>query len=129
MAPSRLSRRAPRLCAALPPRPLTLPDRDAVGAGLLVSLAGCGFDGQPCVGLKIREENRDVRIRRARGLEAEGEAAGRARGTLQRTGVTVRRGIIGDDAAFIDGKSRIALFGFVVSICGLFSVLSSVSPR
>lgn len=120
MAPSPFAVRSPRLCTAVP----SLPDRDAVGAGLLVSLAGCGFDGQPCVGLKIREDNRDVRIRRARGLEVDDLPADDG-ARLQRTGAVVRRGIIGDDEAIIDGRSRVALFGMAASMCCVMSCLST----
>lgn len=123
-----------------------LPDRDAIGAGLLVSLSGCGFGGGPCVGLKIREDSRDVRVRRARAnLSADASApqdgnvsassasaspplgaAGVVEGSAMRAGRG--RGLIGQEGeAFLDGRSRVLLFGAAASICGVMTALGSAA--
>lgn len=95
-------------------------DRDAVGAGLLVSLAGCGFGGAPCVGLVIREENRDVRVRRARfGVPSGVTAPPRE----------ARMGATCSEQSFGTG-SRLALFSVGAAACAVCTALSAAArPR
>lgn len=147
MSPSPLILRSPRLCTVPSPSPSpTLPDRDAVGAGLLVSLSGCGFGGGPCVGLKIREDSRDVRVRRARAnfpadatapQDGDGSsstaavspplgAAGVLEGSAMRA--DGGRGLIGQEGEpLLDGRSRVLLFGAAASICGVMTALGSAA--
>lgn len=155
MSPSALILRSPRLCTVSSPSPspapsqsptLSLPDRDALGAGLLVTLSGCGFDGGPCVGLKIREDNRDERVRRARAnlpadatAPQDGDVSSRAvakapplgaAGLLE--GGVMRadggRGLIGQEGeGVLNGRSRVLLFGAAASICGVVTALGSAA--
>jgi hypothetical protein len=130
--------RSPRLCAVTPPSAPTLPDRDALGAGLLVSLSGCGFGGPPCVGLPIKEDNRDVRVRNARRGAGVGRGGsvrdGRAdemsaaqRVDARRDAAAAGRDLYERDPTLMDRKSKLAIFGACALACSVVTALGSAS--